>query len=773
MEIFSFFQNLQLFSFGQNLTQGSQENQENQVTSPGVFESFMAEFKSQEGLEGQEGLGEQARQPEVLFAAVATPKVVRPEVRNLRSFRPVNISNETPDLPEKVEAKTETSDSVSASSASTSWKNLFSDTRRVSDVPVSSSLTKKPDVPDDVDFDDGVVADYSDSAEPETVKTQPERKVFPDSVPESKEPELAETPEPVVNEYPKITEPREVSRTVETMKPEVSEPAVSEPEPLPAAVDDGEKVTEPTVQPERPEQPELFPETERAEKFEAEPKLNEPKKIEQPDSDVPEIKTETLPETQRPEIPSEEPESHQEELHQEASKPLERPQSETVRETVEKVPDEIEVEDDVKEIPQKPREVRESVNTSLEDDVKDDGEVRQPQKVTAHSEAMQENHEEASEVSEPRKIPEVQAADRVVIRNTEKTEEPERSDKPERPEESEKPEEDVKPAEAPEVPEIPEATEAAVVMAGFSAVQNTPQAPAAPDVPAREAPEVSRPSRSETPRNTSRATRVSQEVKQEDPEQFKPETQTQSQTTRTVQVQNEDSREESPKPQVSQQKNSVDEAPVKDGKETSVPAESARTSRATGTTAAKTETRKTDVHNDFQSFFDGITRTRRTSTASTARVNTQPLSLRTSTYTEQPQGSTLRNGIVNVVRFIRSDGVRKANIIVDPPAIGRISVELTSSSSGVEASIKVASEQIRQILQDQVTQLRDNLLQQGVQVSDFTVDVQQDNSRQGQNSGGGNQQSQYDFTAGYTEDDDTDKEDFRIDLEEGLLYWVA
>ncbi|MBQ3763803.1 MAG: hypothetical protein II869_02400, partial [Synergistaceae bacterium] len=153
MEIFSFFQNLQLFSFGQNLTQGSQENQENQGTSPGVFESFMAEFKSQEGLEGQEGLGEQARQPEVLFAAVATPKVVRPEVRNLRSFRPVNISNETPDLPEKVEAKTETSAPVStfsttSTSTSTSWKNLFSDTRRVSDVPVSSSLTKKLDVPD-------------------------------------------------------------------------------------------------------------------------------------------------------------------------------------------------------------------------------------------------------------------------------------------------------------------------------------------------------------------------------------------------------------------------------------------------------------------------------------------------------------------------------------------------------------------------------------------------------------------------------------------------
>ncbi|MBQ3458817.1 MAG: flagellar hook-length control protein FliK, partial [Synergistaceae bacterium] len=404
---------------------------------------------------------------------------------------------------------------------------------------------------------------------------------------------------------------------------------------------------------------------------------------------------------------------------------------------------------DVKEIPEIPHEVR-HVDVKPDDEI-DEIEVKQPETVT-------------------RKLDVEVVDDNVVVRKPD-TEEPEEPETPEKSREFD----EVKPAEAPEVPEVPEVSDVSVIMAGFSAVQNTPQAPAAPDVPAREAPEVSRPSRSETPRNTSRATRVSQEVKQEDPEQIQPETrtQTQSQTTRTVQVQNEDSREESPKPQVSQQKNSVDEAPVKDGKETSVPAESARTSRATGTTAAKTETRKTDVHNDFQSFFDGITRTRRTSTASTARVNTQPLSLRTSTYTEQPQGSTLRNGIVNVVRFIRSDGVRKANIIVDPPAIGRISVELTSSSSGVEASIKVASEQIRQILQDQVTQLRDNLLQQGVQVSEFTVDVQQDNSRQGQNSGGGNQQSQYDFTAGYTEDDDTDTEDFRIDLEEGLLYWVA
>ncbi|MBQ7196491.1 MAG: flagellar hook-length control protein FliK, partial [Synergistaceae bacterium] len=128
--------------------------------------------------------------------------------------------------------------------------------------------------------------------------------------------------------------------------------------------------------------------------------------------------------------------------------------------------------------------------------------------------------------------------------------------------------------------------------------------------------------------------------------------------------------------------------------------------------------------------------------------------------------------LVNVVRFIRADGVQKANVVIDPPALGRISVELTSSSSGVEASIKVSTEQIRQLVQDQLTQLRMNLSEQGVQVAEFTVDVQQDSQNGGGNSQNENQQDeQRNFIGGLEEEDDT--EDFRIDLEDGLLYWVA
>ena len=194
-----------------------------------------------------------------------------------------------------------------------------------------------------------------------------------------------------------------------------------------------------------------------------------------------------------------------------------------------------------------------------------------------------------------------------------------------------------------------------------------------------------------------------------------------------------------------------------------------RNSRTAQRAESRNDTRRTEALNDFQTFFDSVTRVKR----STARVSAQPLNIRAGTYeanNTQAQSRTLRNGIVNTIRFIRSDGVRKANIIVDPPALGRISVELTSSSSGVEASVKVANEQIRQIVQDQFTQLRDNLLQQGVQVSEFTVDVQQDSGRQENGSGGQNQRDAYTFTP--SEDDD-DTEIFRADLEEGLLYWIA
>jgi flagellar hook-length control protein FliK len=62
-----------------------------------------------------------------------------------------------------------------------------------------------------------------------------------------------------------------------------------------------------------------------------------------------------------------------------------------------------------------------------------------------------------------------------------------------------------------------------------------------------------------------------------------------------------------------------------------------------------------------------------------------------------------------------------------------------------------------------------NLSQQGVQVAEFTVDVQQDNSGQ-QHNPQQQEQGMLNF-GGMTDDDET--EEFRVDLEEGLLWWVA
>ena len=64
-----------------------------------------------------------------------------------------------------------------------------------------------------------------------------------------------------------------------------------------------------------------------------------------------------------------------------------------------------------------------------------------------------------------------------------------------------------------------------------------------------------------------------------------------------------------------------------------------------------------------------------------------------------------------------------------------------------------------------------NLADQGVQVADFTVDVQQDSQRDRRDSQDENNGRRVNVIGGVEEEEDT--EEFRVDLEEGLLYWVA
>jgi flagellar hook-length control protein FliK len=174
---------------------------------------------------------------------------------------------------------------------------------------------------------------------------------------------------------------------------------------------------------------------------------------------------------------------------------------------------------------------------------------------------------------------------------------------------------------------------------------------------------------------------------------------------------------------------------------------------------------------NFDQFFDGIAGRRGFTAESGARPGALELG---NSGTPLARDEALREGLTNVVRFVRVNGEQKASLIVDPPALGRVSVELTSNATGLEASIKVSSEQIRQLVQDQLTQLRWSLSQQGVQLTHFSVDVQQEDGGRRQQEPGRERRRARGISGLEIAPDAQDEEaGFRVDLDQGLLYWLA
>jgi flagellar hook-length control protein FliK len=171
---------------------------------------------------------------------------------------------------------------------------------------------------------------------------------------------------------------------------------------------------------------------------------------------------------------------------------------------------------------------------------------------------------------------------------------------------------------------------------------------------------------------------------------------------------------------------------------------------------------------NFEQFFDDVATRRGISGSPRAGA------LELGSGTPLAQDEALREGLTNVVRFVRASGEQRASLIVDPPALGRVSVELTSSATGLEASIKVSSEQIRQLIQDQLAQLRWSLAQQGVQLTHFSVDVQQEDAgRQQQGTGRERRRAREISGVDAAADAQDEEAGFRVDLDQGLLYWVA
>lgn len=133
------------------------------------------------------------------------------------------------------------------------------------------------------------------------------------------------------------------------------------------------------------------------------------------------------------------------------------------------------------------------------------------------------------------------------------------------------------------------------------------------------------------------------------------------------------------------------------------------------------------------------------------------------------------DGLTNVLEFMRTDGTPEARVIVDPPALGHIDISIRAAEGGVQATFRVDSDHLKQMVQQQIDILRSSLEDQGIHVSTIAVDIRNKDEQSGKGAsharGGKNKRS----VAGVDGDDaeETTQSLVRLDLERGTLHWVA
>jgi flagellar hook-length control protein FliK len=133
-------------------------------------------------------------------------------------------------------------------------------------------------------------------------------------------------------------------------------------------------------------------------------------------------------------------------------------------------------------------------------------------------------------------------------------------------------------------------------------------------------------------------------------------------------------------------------------------------------------------------------------------------------------------GLRSVMTIMTRDGAAEARIVVEPPALGRVDISLRASESGVEANFKVDNEELRQMVQKQLDSLKESLSAQGIHVSGITVDIKNNEGEKGRGKMGASKKSRR-LNPGAADEAEENIGDgariLRLDLEQGLLHWVA
>lgn len=132
------------------------------------------------------------------------------------------------------------------------------------------------------------------------------------------------------------------------------------------------------------------------------------------------------------------------------------------------------------------------------------------------------------------------------------------------------------------------------------------------------------------------------------------------------------------------------------------------------------------------------------------------------------------DGITTMLQFLRDEEISEARIVVEPPALGRIDVSLQATASGVEAVFKVDNEHLKQVLQQQLDSLKNSLQAQGIQVSGLAVDIKNRDDHRRQDAQETKGKVRRLGIAGEVADEDAEGMRLvRLDLEKGLLHWIA
>ena len=99
------------------------------------------------------------------------------------------------------------------------------------------------------------------------------------------------------------------------------------------------------------------------------------------------------------------------------------------------------------------------------------------------------------------------------------------------------------------------------------------------------------------------------------------------------------------------------------------------------------------------------------------------------------------------LQMMNSTSNAKLTMVLNPESLGKVSIQLINTKDGLTAELQVASQTVKDILDSNLSNLKDTLSAQGVQVNDMSVKVSQSENNADmdyteQEGNGGNKQEQ-------------------------------